>query len=228
MGDRSYIGVTALGGVTARYLHHGDAPERLIPTLRAIWTGFDGDSHRMTAALLAEDWSYLTADPRPTSPYTLVAGVGCPSPGGTRPHPAHIRLTANIGAAIGWLYVIDPTTAVVTVFEATVHDRWLRHSEHQLHSSETTTGSAPAASNSHNSDEDFFWQADGGDMTGRQLLSWLQKLGAADPTALNSRIELTCPDLEDPWHAGKVWRYGSSIMLAPYLEDDEDEDESGR
>ncbi|WP_328463584.1 hypothetical protein OHA21_38325 [Actinoplanes sp. NBC_00393] len=227
MGDRSYIGVTAPGGVTARYLHHGDAPERLIPTLRAIWASFDRDSHRMTAALLAEDWSYLTADPQPTSPYTLVAGVGCPSPGGTRPRPARIRLNAAIGAAIGWLYVIDPDTAVVTVYEATVHDRWLRHSEHQLHPSETTTSSAPAAGNCHNGDEDFYWQADGGDMTGRQLLAWLQRLGEADATALNSKIELTCPDLEDPWNAGRVWRYSSVIMLAPCIEDD-DESESGR
>jgi hypothetical protein len=140
MGNRSYIGVPAPGGgVTARYLHHGDAPERLIPTLRAIWAGFGGDGHRMTAALLAEDWSYLTADPEPTSPYTMVAGVGCPSPGGTRPRPARIRLTADIGAAIGWLYVIDADTAVVTVYEATVHDRWLRHSEHCLQPSHDDT-----------------------------------------------------------------------------------------
>jgi hypothetical protein len=140
MADRSYIGVPAPGGVvTARYLHHGDAPDHLIPTLAAIWAGFGGDGHRMTAALLAEDWSYLTADLQHTSPYALVAGVGCPSPGGTRPHPARIRLTETIGADIGWLYVIDPDTAIVTVYEATIHDRWLRHSEHHLQPSRDGT-----------------------------------------------------------------------------------------
>jgi hypothetical protein len=148
MGDRSYIGVPAPGGgVTARYLHHGDAPERLIPTLCAIWTAFGGDGNRMMATLLAEDWSYLAADPEPTSPYPMVAGVGCPSPGGTRPRPAHIRLTADIGAAIGWLYVIDADTAVVTVYEATVHDRWLRHSEHCLHPSHDDTAPSEPAGN---------------------------------------------------------------------------------
>ena len=155
MGDRSYIGVPAPGGaVAARYLHHGDAPDRLIPTLRAIWTGFDGDGHRMTAALLAEDWSYLTADPEPTSPYPMVAGVGCPSPGGTRPRLAQIRLTADIGAAIGWLYVIDADTAVVTVYEATVHDRWLRHSEHCLQPRHDDTPPGQPAPNTRDDGED--------------------------------------------------------------------------
>ncbi|WP_430788152.1 hypothetical protein [Actinoplanes sp. G11-F43] len=132
MSDRVYIGMASRGGVTARYLHNGDAPESLIPTLRAIWAGFGGDSRRMTDALLAEDWSYLTADRQHTSPYQIVTGVGVPSPGGTRPRPALLRLTGCIGADIGWLYVIDPATAVVAVYEATVHDRWLRHSEHYL------------------------------------------------------------------------------------------------
>jgi hypothetical protein len=75
-------------------------------------------------------------------------------------------------------------------------------------------------------EDNFFWQTGGG-MTGRQLLTWLQKLDAADPAALNSTIDLTCPDLEDPWQAGKVWRYGSAITLAPYIEEDEEEGEDG-
>ena len=153
MADRSYIGVPAHDGVTARYLHHGDAPEHLIPTLRAIWAGFHGDGHRMTAALLAEDWSYLTADPQHTSAYTIVAGVGCPSPGDTRPRPARIRLTANIGADLGWLYVVDPDTDIVTVYEATVHDRWLQHSEHRLQPSRDDTAREQHAQPSTSADE---------------------------------------------------------------------------
>jgi hypothetical protein len=132
MADRGYIGIPADGGVTARYLHGADAPAILMPTLRAIWVGLNHDSHRMAVALLAEDWSYLSAEQQQTGPYKILPGVGCPSPGGTRPRPAHIRLGDPIGAYLGWLYVLDPQTDIVTVYEATVHDRWLRHSVHQL------------------------------------------------------------------------------------------------
>jgi hypothetical protein len=99
---------------------------------------------------------------------------------------------------------------------------------HEHYADFTIAAPAPDDTPARDGDENFLWQADGGDMTGRQLLTWLQKLDATDPTALNSRIQFTCPDLEDPWHAGQVWRYGNSITLAPYLDEDEAESESGR
>lgn len=138
MSDRGYIGIPDGGDVTARYLHWCDAPAVLIPTLCAIWAGFEKDSHRMVEALLAEDWSSLSASTHQSGPYTIVPGVGCPSPGGTRPRPARIRLASTITAYLGWLYVVDPDTDIVTVYEATVHDRWLHHSRHRLHAPEAT------------------------------------------------------------------------------------------
>ncbi|WP_189169749.1 hypothetical protein [Pilimelia anulata] len=119
--------------MTARYLHWADGPDILIPTLRAIWDGFGRDSRAMAAALLAEDWSQLSAARQRTGPYRIVPGVGQPSPGGTRARPARIRLVEPIGAWLGWLYVVDPDSDTVTVYEATVHDRWLHHSVHELH-----------------------------------------------------------------------------------------------
>jgi hypothetical protein len=140
MPDRGYIGIPQDGSViAARYLHWADEPASLMPTLREIWTGLQYDSDRLAAALLAEDWSYLSAEQAQTGPYTIVPGVGCPSPGGTRPQPARIWLTDVVGATLGWLYVVDPATELVTVYEATVHDRWLRHSTHEL-----ATGTAKA------------------------------------------------------------------------------------
>lgn len=135
MTDRGYIGIPKDGGVTARYLHWCDAPAILIPTLRAIWAGFRHDTHRTAEALLAEDLSYLSADRQQSGPYPTVPGVGRPSPGGTRPQSTHIYLADTIRAYLGWLYVVDPDTNIVTVYEATVHDRWLRHSMHELHTS---------------------------------------------------------------------------------------------
>jgi hypothetical protein len=132
MGDRSYLGIPAKQGVTVRYLHFGDSPLFLIPTLRTIWTGLGRDSHHLAQELLAEDWSFLTADQHASSPGPFVPGIGRPSWGGTRPQPALIRLNATIGADIGWLYVLNPDIDIVTVYEATVHDRWLRHSLHLL------------------------------------------------------------------------------------------------
>ncbi|MEV8504511.1 hypothetical protein AB0368_06720 [Actinoplanes sp. NPDC051475] len=131
MSDRGYIGMEKDGVVTARYLHGADEPEILVPKLRAIWDGLQRDSHRLCTALLAEDWSYLSTDQ--SGPYiNFVPGVGCPSPGGTSPKPARIPLAGPISAYLGWLYVIAPDSSVITVYEATVHDRWLRHSVHEL------------------------------------------------------------------------------------------------
>jgi hypothetical protein len=99
---------------------------------------------------------------------------------------------------------------------------------HEHYADFTIAAPTPGDATARDGDENLLWQSGGdGDMTGRQLLTWLQKLDAADPTALSSTIEFTCPDLEDPRYPGQVWRHGNSITLAPYIED-EDEDESDR
>jgi hypothetical protein len=133
MSDRTLIGVAApRGACTVRYLHHGQHPDTLLPLLRHIWRGLDSDSNRLAAALLAEDWSYLSTDRQPSGRYKVVPGIGYPSPGGTRPQPTSLRLSDRIEGYIGWLYVLHPDTDIVVVYEATVHDQWLRHGLHHL------------------------------------------------------------------------------------------------
>jgi hypothetical protein len=133
MSTRTLIGVAAsLGACTVRYLHHGGHPDTMVPLLRHIWRGQDCDSNRFAAALLAEDWSHLSTDRQPSGRDGVVPGIGYPSPGGTRPRPTSMRLTDLIEGHLEWLYVLDPDTDMVAVYEATVHDRWLRHGLHHL------------------------------------------------------------------------------------------------
>lgn len=133
MRTRALVGVAAPGGAcTARHLHHGGDPDTLVPLLRRIWRGLDSDSQRLATALLAEDWSHLSTDRQPSGRDRVVPGVGDPSPGGAEPRPVRIRLTDRIDGYLEWLYVLDPDTDTVTVYEATVHHRWLRHSLHHL------------------------------------------------------------------------------------------------
>jgi hypothetical protein len=128
------MGATAPDGTyTARYLHWSNHPDRLIPVLRQIWTDtFDRDTARMVEALLARDWSSLDAQPSSSDVLSLIAGVGVESPGGTRPRPYVGRVSAVDSGDMEWLYLIDADTATITVYEATCHHRWLRHSLHHL------------------------------------------------------------------------------------------------
>ena len=135
MGHPALIGATAPdGGYTASYLHWSDHPDRLISNLRQIWTEtFATDTPAMIEALLARDWSSLSTQlPSSVFPLLVVAGVGTQSPGGTRPSPYVGRIAAANSGDMEWLYLIDTATDTITVYEATVHQRWLRHSVHQL------------------------------------------------------------------------------------------------
>lgn len=135
MGHPALIGATAPdGGYTARYLHWSDHPDRLIPVLRQIWTDtFDTNTSRMVAALLAHDWSSLSAQPSSAVfPALVVPGVGQESPGGTRRTPYSGRIATVDSGDMEWLYLIDTDTATITVYEATNHQRWLLHSVHHL------------------------------------------------------------------------------------------------
>jgi hypothetical protein len=130
MGCRTLIGATEPGGAyTARWLQWGDQPDQLIPVLRRIWRDtFTGDTAALAAALLARDWS--TLDPQPSSdafPALVVAGVGHETRGGSG-GLRRGRLAEAVTADLEWLYLVDVATDTVVVYEATRHNRWLRHS----------------------------------------------------------------------------------------------------
>ena len=65
------------------------------------------------------------------SPALVVPGVGVESPGGTF-NAYRGRITAAYSGDMEWLYLLDTTADTITVYEATVHKRWLRHSLHPL------------------------------------------------------------------------------------------------
>jgi hypothetical protein len=137
MGCRTLIGVAEPDGrYTARHLHRGDHPDHLLPVLRTIWRQtFHTDTDAMLTALLARDWSHLVPDPALPPPTGTIAvpGVGCAPHDGARRPAHHGRI---LGEATGgdreWLYLIDRVTDEVSVYEATVHERWLLHSRHPL------------------------------------------------------------------------------------------------
>lgn len=119
---------------TARYLHHGDDPNTLIPLLRRLWVGaFDRDGAAMAAGLLACDRSHLSTDPRPQprSGPSPVTGIDTPAPVSTAA-PRRATLHARIDGPLEWLYLLHPQENVVVAYEATCHHRWLRHSLHHL------------------------------------------------------------------------------------------------
>jgi hypothetical protein len=135
VGHPALIGATAPDvGYTARYLHWSDHPDRLIPVVRQIWTDtFDRDAVRVVAALLARDWSSLSAQLSSTVfPALMVPGVGRESPGGTSRQPYRGRIATVDTGDMEWLYLIDCDTDTIAVYEATCHHRWLRHSVHPL------------------------------------------------------------------------------------------------
>lgn len=136
MSCRTLIGTTGPGGTyTARWLHWGDRPDRLIPVLRQIWQHtFARDAEAMLAVLLASDWCRLGINerrPRGDRTLELRRGVGL-ALGGDSAGPRTRPLTGEVGPDLEWLYLITATTGTVTVYEATRHDRWLRHGSHLL------------------------------------------------------------------------------------------------
>lgn len=137
MGTPTLIGVpTPGGGYTARYLHWGDHPAGLLPVLRRIWTQtFTRDTAALAAALLARDWSDLSATPtRGLTDHRQrpVKGLGLPLPDGAAT-PRHGQLDEDVEQYLEWLYLIDAEQHLVEVYEATCHSRWLRHSLHDLY-----------------------------------------------------------------------------------------------
>jgi len=132
--------------LTARLLKQGPVPQQMLPVLRRIWRDvFDGDTHRFTDRLLAQDWALL--DPGCAGPVAgafLVAGIGQMDYSG-QPNPLRVDLH-DPRAAIGheWAYLIEGLDDTVVVFEASVHGRWLLHSRHPLQAALDGLVSGPA------------------------------------------------------------------------------------
>jgi hypothetical protein len=145
---QSLIGIPGPDGhtLTARLLKQGRGPQQMLPLLRRIWRDvFDGDTHRFTDRLLAQDWALLDPDcAGPVAAAFLVAGIGQMDWSG---QPDRLRVDLHDPrAAIGreWLYLIEGLDDTVLVFEASVHGRWLPHSRHPLHAAADGLVSGPA------------------------------------------------------------------------------------
>jgi len=136
MAHRTLIGPADPDGrYTARWLQHGDHPDQLMTTLRAIWTGtVNRHTPDLCGALLERDWSTLNADRRqdPHAGTLSVAGVGLAYEGAEASaiRRGHVSETAR--PDLEWLYLIDADRDLVTVYEATVHGTWLLHSRHRF------------------------------------------------------------------------------------------------
>src|SRR6266511_2726068 len=145
---QSLIGIPGPDARTlaARLFKQGRVPERILPLLRRIWRDvFDGDTHRFTDRLLAQDWALLDPDcAGPVAGAFLVAGIGQMDWSG---QPDRLRVDLHDPrAAIGreWLYLIEGLDDTVLVFEASVHGRWLLHSRHPLQAAADGLVSGPA------------------------------------------------------------------------------------
>ena len=145
---QSLIGIPGPDGhtLTARLLKQGRGPQQMLPLLRRIWRDvFDGDTHRFTDRLLAQDWALLDPDcAGPVAGAFLVAGIGQMDWSG---QPVRLRVDLHDPrAAIGreWLYLIEGLDDTVLVFEASVHGRWLLHSRHPLQAAADHLVSGPA------------------------------------------------------------------------------------
>lgn len=121
--------------VTAVPIDQGADPDTMITTLRQLLHGrFDGDTDLMRQRLLAHGWVRLDANPQPGPAWSLlqiVDGVGLTVSDPPRPVRRPVS-TPNGDPDVEWLYVLDERLASVTVFEATVHGRFARHSLHWL------------------------------------------------------------------------------------------------
>jgi hypothetical protein len=139
MSEPALVGAIDAGGsFTARYLRWSGPPDVIVPTLRAIWVRtFGCDTAATVSALLGNDWSEL-CELCPHRGYDRAAvrvdGVGHAVPA-TDARPAtrgRADTDARTNYHLEWLFLIDPATDQVLVYEATVHGRWLPHSRHPL------------------------------------------------------------------------------------------------
>lgn len=147
MSEPALVGViTTAGTFTARYLHWAGYSADTVADLRAIWAEhFGRDTTAAVAALLSHDWHSLCRPRphrRPPAGTIMVPGVGY-ALAAPQPQPlvrGHVANAARHGYTES-MYLIDVAAQTIRVYEATVHDRWLPHSQHPL---DPTTPPAPA------------------------------------------------------------------------------------
>ncbi len=105
-----------------------------MPRLRQLWQHTcAADTAALVETLLARDWVALDPAPhRSREPGVRpVAGLGY-ARADTDDAPRAGSIAGEAGADLQWLYLINPDAGSVAVYEATVHDRWARHSMHDL------------------------------------------------------------------------------------------------
>jgi hypothetical protein len=152
LSEPALVGViTADGTFHARYLHWAGTPTDTVAALRTIWADhFARDTTAITAALLDHDWDRLCpacqhrrtkATPVTGTPVTVtVTGIGHALAAAQPPVQGSIA-TADRHGYTEWMYLIDAEAQTIRVYEATIHDRWLPHSEHPLsHGAPPATG----------------------------------------------------------------------------------------
>jgi hypothetical protein len=121
--------------VRARFVLLDGYPHVIVPTLSQIWARHaGGDSTALIEAILAHDWEYLDADidaditAHATSGFAghhPATGIGmtlaATSPEGSlgEPDPVCVFPLSQAGELdVGWIYLIEPATATVTVHTA--------------------------------------------------------------------------------------------------------------
>jgi hypothetical protein len=126
MSEPILIGHATGGRYRAAPVDASGPPEVLRPVLRRIWAATHGrDTTAMTQVLERRHWQRLDPD---ACRGHRVPGVGVIHAGGNR--PAHTgTVTERITGPAGWLYLLEYRwRAMAIVYEATLHQRWLRHS----------------------------------------------------------------------------------------------------
>ncbi len=136
MSEPALVGViNADGTFTARYLHWAGTPTDTVAALRSIWADhFGRDTTALLVALLDRDWDRLCPACRHRQTKAIpvtVTGVGHALASAQPPVQGRIA-TAQRHGYTEWMYLIDDEARTVRVYEATVHDRWLPHSQHPL------------------------------------------------------------------------------------------------
>lgn len=136
--------INADGTFTARYLHWAGTPTDTVAALRTIWADqFGRETAALMVALLDRDWDRLCPACRHRQTKAIpvaVTGVGHALAAAQPPVQGSIA-TAERHGYTEWMYLIDDEARTVRVYEATVHDRWLLHSEHPLsHGAQPATG----------------------------------------------------------------------------------------
>ncbi|WJK33150.1 hypothetical protein [Solwaraspora sp. WMMA2065] len=104
--------------VTAVAIPDRSDPQHVLPVLRSLLDGADGDMRLMTDQVMTHGWIPLDTHTRPVNP--------------TPPRLRFDLHDASVPPHAEWLYLLGDREPTVLVHEATVHGNWARHSRHWL------------------------------------------------------------------------------------------------